>query len=258
MLDKFLIECWLSHKELQLYKICLKLWKSTASTIADMTNRERTSTYKMLTNMAANWFLYTQKDNNTTYFLPISIWSLKDSFDQKSQNISYISQNYELVTNEYNQIKSPYDYQTTINIYEWISWIKRTFDFIYDKMDQDWLLIAKCIASQTFDSMVNENFQISYIYSDFLQKMKNSHKVIHSYLWQWISIMESVLFTNSYENISNLPNSNNSSAIYIVADNIFMIIYSKSPKIIHITSNELANLFYFMLDSLSKNKIIEN
>ena len=156
MLDKFLSECSMNAKEIELYKICTKLWKSTAANIADIASRERTSTYKMLTNMANNWFLYTQKDKNTTYFLAMSISTLKDIFDQKSQNISLISQSYSLVTNEYNQLKSPYNHETTINIYEWISGIRKTFDIISDKMIKDNLLIVRCIASQTFDNMIKD------------------------------------------------------------------------------------------------------
>ena len=249
MLDKFLSECNMTIKEIDLYKICLKLGKSTASTIADMADRERTSTYKMLTNMSSNWFLYMQKDNNTTYFLPISIWALKDVFDQKSQNISLISQNYNLIINEYSQLKSPYQHETTINIYEWLNGIKKTFDEIYQIASEQNLLIVKCIASQTFDSMANSSIYISEVYSDFLANMQSSGKIIQSCLGQWMSLMENLLYTKSYDDITKLPNSNNSTVIYIVWSHIFMIIYQKTPKVIHITSQEFVNLFHFLLDS---------
>lgn len=62
--------------------------------------------------------------------------------------------------------------------------------------------------------------------------------------------MEQLVKSRSLDDIVDMPSSNDAVSVRIVGSQVFVMIYKKTPQIIHIGSTELANLLHFVIENL--------
>lgn len=65
-----------------------------------------------------------------------------------------------------------------------------------------------------------------------------------------MSLMEQLEHSFDLSAIADMPQANDATHLWIVGHDIFLIMCTKDPQVIHIHSKQVAGLLYFMVEQL--------
>lgn len=252
LLQRFLSSIGMTIKEQDIYNSVVSLGKTTASTVSAKLERERTSTLKLMQGMASKGWLISTAEHHTTYFLPTSLETIKGEFETSFSNMQLLQSQYNLIEQEYQLLQGTKTSDTTVRIYEWPTGLQEIYNLILGIIKTGHLVQVTCFASSTFTSLSGADKKLVNLYESFLKNLKTSWIGVVSYLWAWLNLMEHLRIGTSFDAISQMPQANDATQLRLVGKDIFMLIFNKHIQIIQITSQEMADLFHFIGDSLHK------
>jgi Sugar-specific transcriptional regulator TrmB len=236
--------------QIQIYCALIKLWSSPASTIADQLGRERTSTYKLMKQMVELGYLTQSMRHGAAVFTHIPLETLKCIRDHQVSQTMYVSDHYDIVAHEYEQMSVASANIPRITISQWINGLSHTFDLMEQLIIQYGLIRMTCIASLTFESLGSRNPDLDRLMSKF-QSILSQHKVsVDGYYATGMSLMEQ-LRTHLWP-LEDLPTSNDAVSLWIIADHVIVIMMQSQPQIITIQSRLYADLLLFVAGQLPK------
>ena len=252
LLHKYLTALWLSEKEIQIFSTVLQYWTTNASKVANHLWRERTSTYKLMKQLASQWYLTTSSKNSTTTFSCIDINQIKQRFTVKQQHINDLAAQTKSLTQERSLMSSSYEHQTTIKISEWAWWLDHIYQKIITLIKQENISYISSFASATFESSLWNEATIQHQYHTFLETLTSLNITTQSYLWTGLSLMEQLLVTTNKKDLADLPLHHDSIQVRLIGEHLFIMLFKKTPQIIHIHNTQLAALMHFIWSQLER------
>ncbi|HMY80813.1 MAG TPA: helix-turn-helix domain-containing protein [Candidatus Absconditabacterales bacterium] len=251
LIVKLLSQLGMNSIQIDIYLKCLEYTKSSASMIASSLGRERTSTLKMMQSMEKAGYLSQSKGGITTYFHPIPFEVLYKQFEQQTQESTVLIGQKELMLNEINTLtnKSP---DISCKLQDGINAVRYMYQTIISIIHHQNLLHISCIANNTFEAKSSLHPEVHLLTKEFIEIVHNKHVYIQSYLGEGMSLMEQLTISNDISQIIDYPNSNNTSQLWIVGSDIFIIIFKKNPQVVHLHNDSLANLMHFVIGQLDK------
>lgn len=249
MITDFLRQAGMSDKEQDIYLVVLKHGAISCNTVADQLARERTSTYKLMINMVSNGFLSHSKKQKTVLFSTTSLDAIQQIVQRKHEALQKITDNMDIIEQEYLQIQWAQHDHTSISIHEGKLWLHAIYWTILGIIEQHNYIHIKHLGSKTFQSFSNTNNSIQSEHERFINELTKREVVVYSHFAEGMELAESLSF-KKWIIWSDLASSNNAVSTRIIDHHIFIIIFKREPEIIHITNKEYANFLSFICDSL--------
>jgi sugar-specific transcriptional regulator TrmB len=249
MINEYFSNLWLNNKETEIFLTLYKFWTTRASTIAKYLNLERTNVYKILLSLVDLWLVITTtKSWVKNFYTDISL--IKRYLEKKTNNMKKLESNFDLMISELQKTKNKESKLPKITIFDWESWVKNSYNDIYENVLKKWLIQIKLFASNTFESQTNLQNELKIQSNKFYLKLKEKSINIETFLWNWILIMENISKTTQIDSLSDLPASNSAVNIFLVWDIIYIMIFKENPFCIKIDSEDLGNTMHFLFDNL--------
>lgn len=250
LLWQFLTSCGMNDKEIEIYQTLVKLGESGAQQVAQQTNRERTSTLRLMQAMVSRWRLGQTQHFHTTYFFAIPLETLQKQFREALDTMRYIEDNSSTLRQEYDQLQSTVRHDTSIKFYEGLSGIRVMYRTILNTLEQQWLIHIKCLYSATFESLSAEKKELSDEYQAFLWQLSDHHVMVQSIAGKGMSLIEDLVSGFGIDAVWEMPWSAGWVQLWIVWQDLRFVISKKEPQVIHIASGPLANFFHAVVEKI--------
>lgn len=137
-----------------------------------------------------------------------------------------------------------------ITIFENIDWLKNIYNDIISYLDKNWYFSIKMFASNLLDSYWDSNENVKNYRKEFLSNLKEKKISIDTFLWNWISLMESLWKLKDIDSLYGLPAANSSINIIIAGTIVYIIIFRDIPTWLKIDNEELAFSMHFIFEHL--------
>lgn len=246
IIKTYLEALWLTSKEQDIFVTTLQYWETNASKVAQHLGRERTSTYKMMQHLVQQGFLTTKKKSGTTVFSPINLHAIKKRFEIHQKTLTSLYDKQDDLDRERSALSSTYHHDTSIQIFEWLWWLQQVYQTILNTIDKEKLIHISCFASATFESQTFQDTSLTSKYQDFLSWLTKRRVTTQSYLGMGLALMEQLLVTTNIQDTTALPTRHESIQLRLIGDHIFIMLFKRSPQIIHIHNTQLAALMHFI------------
>ncbi len=167
---------------------------------------------------------------------------------------------YEKMTEEFHDIEvelqshKKWEIQNTpkITLYEWWEGVRNCYNNIANELIENGYKSCKLFASNTLSSRSGKSETINQYASDFLDKMEKEKLSIDTVLGNGIWLMETIWQLQNIGELRSLPTANESIQIFIAGGAVYILIFRQIPFAMKITSDELAGVFHFLLEQVSK------
>lgn len=253
LLQKFLVSCGMNEKEVEIYQTLVRLGESGAQQVAQQTNRERTSTLRLMQSMVSRWRLGQTQHFHTAYFFALSFDTLQKRFFETLDMMHHIQENSSTVQQEYDQLQSSVHHDTSIKLYEGMSGIRVMYRTIIKSLEDQWLIHIKCLYSATFESLSQTKKEYSDEYQAFLWQLSEHRVMVQSIAGKGMSLIEDLVSWFGMEAVNEMPWSAGWVQLWIVGKDLRFVVTKKEPQVIHIASGPLANFFHALVEKKANN-----
>ena len=250
LLVQFLTSCGMNEKEREIYQVLVKIWESSAQQVAQETNRERTSTLRLMQSMVSRWRLGQSQHFHTSHFFAVSLETLRREFEQSYHQMTALQENYTTIAQEYDQLQATTRHDTTIKLYEGISGIRVMYRTILQSLEEQWLIHIKCLYSATFESLSQTKKEYSDEYQAFLWQLTERHVMVQSIAGKGMSLIEDLVSGYGLDAVGEMPWAAWWVQLWIVGKDLRFVITKKEPQVIHIASGPLANFFHALVEKI--------
>jgi hypothetical protein len=110
--------------------------------------------------------------------------------------------------------------------------------------------VIKFFATNTFEDQISVHTTIKEYYENLFVRLQKQNITVDAYIGNGILILEQISRTPTLNQLSNLPAGNSSINLFLVGENIYIIIFKEVPFEIKIESGDFANVLHFMLEHL--------
>lgn len=249
MLNEYFSQLWLNNKEIDIFLTLYKFWTTRASTIAKYLNLERTNVYKILLSLVDLWIVITtSKWWVKNFYTDISL--IKRYVEKKQAEAKKLESNLDLMISHLQKTKNIESKLPKITIFDWETWVKNSYNDIFENISKKWYIQIKLFASNTFESQTSLQNEIKIQSNKFYSKLKDIWVNVETFLWNWIMIMENISKTTQIDSLNELPASNSAVNIFLVWKIIYIMIFKENPFCIKIDSEDLAYTMHFLFDNL--------
>lgn len=245
-------QLWFNKKETLIFSTLYKLWLQPASVIANSTWFERTYVYKVLLKFVKIGFIIESLKWWTKNFFISDLNYIKKYIVKENEKIKFLEQEFNNLEEIFEKEKIYSLWAPKIQTFEWINWLEKIYKDIFEYILQKWYISIKFFTSNINESESNTNDKIKKIWIAFFEKLKNNKINVEAYLWNGISLMENLSYTNKLENLYDLPAWNSSINIYIVWQILYIITFKEKPIWLKIDNVELWNTMHFIFENLKK------
>lgn len=248
---KYFEELWFNKNETNIFLTLYKLWIQPASVIANNIWIERTYVYKILVKFVWMWIVSETIKLWVKNFFIENLDVIKKHLKKQSDKLKKLEETYfdvekELLkTNNQNILWMP-----KINIFNWILWLSNIYNNIIESIEKWKYISIKLFASNTFESKGIINEEVKVITSTFFEELKIKKVSVEAFLWNWISLMETLTKINNINTLENLPAWNSAINIYLIWKTLYIIIFKDKPLWIKIENDELWDAMHFIFDNL--------
>lgn len=250
LLQNFLASCGMNEKEIEIYQALVKMWESSAQEVAQETNRERTSTLRLMQSMVSRWRLGQSQHFHTSHFFAVSLETLHREFEHSLFHMTQLQENYLHITQEYDKLQSTTRHDTMIKLYEGISGIRVMYRTILHSLEKQWLIHIKCLYSATFESLSQTKKEYSDEYLSFLEQLSHRHVTVQSIAGKGMSLIEDLVSGFDINAVNEMPWSAWWVQLWIVWQDLRFVISKKEPQVIHISNGPLANFFHALIEKM--------
>ena len=250
LLVQFLTSCGMNEKEREIYQVLVKIWESSAQQVAQETNRERTSTLRLMQSMVSRWRLGQSQHFHTSHFFAVPLETLRREFEETLHQMTQLQDNYTMITQEYDQLQATIRHDTMIKLYEGISGIRVMYRTILQSLEEQWLIHIKCLYSATFESLSQTKKEYSDEYQAFLWQLSERHVMVQSIAGKGMSLIEDLVSWYGLDAVGEMPWSAGWVQLWIVGKDLRFVITKKEPQVIHIASGPLANFFHALVEKI--------
>lgn len=189
---------------------------------------------------------------NNRLFAVVGLETLQQQFSQQLRKLNALQQDFWKIQQEYQQIQNHIQHRPGVELYEGELGIQQAYHHILSYLQKHKLIYCHCVASKTFESLAHNNKELHQLHTSFIEQLQKSSIHVHGIYAQGMSFMESLMSSHHYQDLLDLPNSNNAIQIRITGDLVTTFIMKKNPQIIQITSHELAMMRMFLAEQLEK------
>lgn len=250
LLTQFLASCGMNDKEVEIYQSLIKLGESSAQQVAQETNRERTSTLRLMKSMVSRWRLGQSQHFHTSHFFAVPLETLRREFEQSLTKMTQLQDNYTTIIQEYDQLQATVRHDTMIKLYEGLSGIRVMYRTILQSLQEQWLIHIKCLYSATFESLSQTQKEYSDEYQMFLAQLDARHVVVQSIAGKGMSLIEDLVSAYGFDAVGEMPWAAGWVQLRIVGQDLRFVVTKKEPQIIHILSGPLANFFHALVEKI--------
>jgi len=240
----------MNEKEREIYQALVKMWESSAQQVAQETNRERTSTLRLMQSMVSRWRLGQSQHFHTSHFFAVPLETLRREFEETLHQMTQLQDNYTTITQEYDQLQATTRHDTMIKLYEGISGIRVMYRTILQSLEEQWLIHIKCLYSATFESLSQTKKEYSDEYHAFLWQLAERHVMVQSIAGKGMSLIEDLVSGYGLDAVGEMPWVAWWVQLWIVGKDLRFVITKKEPQVIHIASGPLANFFHALVEKI--------
>jgi len=117
------MEYGFTEKEAMIYIASLELWQAPASKIARSIWENRITTYTVIKKLVDKWIMQSVQKSNSTFYSALNPTSLLEK-------VKNLHNKFTELLPDFLSLRSKYDNQPKVKIYEWFSWLKTLFEEI--------------------------------------------------------------------------------------------------------------------------------
>lgn len=246
-----------SLKEATIYSTLYTLGTQPASIIAHYTGFERTYVYKILLSFAQKNLISVTSVHGVKHFCIPDIALLKNYIREQEARYISLENNFDTIASELQSHKFTDSRELPkITLFEGSDGMRNCYDDIYATLREKWYHTCKLFASNTLSSRSGKSSVIDVYASNFFEKMKHARYTIDTTIGNGFWLMETIGKTTSIDALRDLPAGSESIQIYIAGENVYILIFREIPFGMKIASNELAQVFYFLLDQVGKKESV--
>ena len=243
-----------TDKEAEIFLAIYKFGPKPASTIANMTDIDRTYCYKVLSTMVHDKLL-----NETiikwvkNFFVP-NPEVLLDVLSQRQKKFDDLHNQFDGIKNEllsYETNKIAYAPQ--IILFEGNEWIQNLYKDIVDTIKKRKLLAIKFFASSTFTSQIMKNKAFEDFHTDFITDLSHKNIIIDGYIGSGVLTMESMDRITSNDDIKKIVPGYGSTHGYLIGKCLYMLQFKEVPLGFKIENFDMTDMFHFVFEHLKTN-----
>lgn len=229
----------------------IKLGAQPASVIAKHVKLDRTTTYRILKQLAKKKLLAESSHKGTTVFYLEKISDINHFLEQQQKQLQNLSNSFEDIIPELSAMRSSVQELPRIQIYEGFERLEVFFRDIINRAVEQELLLIRILGSNTFSQKLErkemgdliKNFQTELqkhtIESDILIAQGNLTR-------EWLTKMD------SFEAMANLPAAGGATNVILVGESVFMVSFRDFPVAIRIDHPDIAQTMHFLFDVSSR------
>ncbi len=241
-----------SQKESEIYLALYQLWVQPASIIAKYVKLERTSVYKILLSFAEKNLVAVTDRNGVKHFFIPDISVIRQYVENESSRLETMKQEYATVAMEIESHRKNAAYNMPkITLYEGEDGMRNCYENIYTSLKASGYRSCQLFASNTLHSRSGKSHAIEQYADAFFDTMKEEGFLIEAILGNGIDLMETIGRVSGVDELRSLPAANESIQIFIAGTNTYIIIFREIPFAMKISSNELAQVFRFLLEKMN-------
>ncbi len=252
-IKQYFLSLGFNDKEASIFVTLWKLWSKPASTIASVCGHERVYTYKVLQKFVSEGIIAETVSKGVKHFWIPSLDLLRQYVIRHEQKYAALDEQFAYVQTAFESLASSQQTATPkLQLFEQQSGIKVLFDDIIHEIMQQWLIMIKFFATNTFETQMLSNHTLASYSHDFIRKVQHKKISVQSYIADGSLTMEHISYLEQFAHIGELPAGNNAINIFIVGKVFYLIIYKDQPIGLKIESPELAWAIHFLLEQTVK------
>lgn len=238
----------LHGKQAEIFLSLYKFGAKPASSIAKMIGAERTNTYKALQSMVRSGYVAETSKAWVKHFFVADKNILRSKIEQEQREINEKQKWLPKLETELAKLDDQcISSMPQMRFFEGKSGITNLFDDMYNTINQNKYLVIKMFASNTLESQSTSQQSLRDYAKWFLDKIDSIWVRIEAYLGNGIMMLESLIKTFESKELTTLPAGNAAINLFIVWSVVYLLIYKQTPFGLKIESEELADVFHFLL-----------
>lgn len=246
---QYLHQLGYTDKEIELFLAVYQYGPKPVSTIAKLSNTERTYCYKLLQKLLADDLIQQTTEKNTKLFFVANDDILINRLHSQIHQLQMIEDSYEEVKQELALLRLNQQTRTPkIAIFDGQDSLKRVFQDILMTTQQKELLAITMFIPQTFATIAQQQPKYQQAFQWFLEQIENVGLTINGVLWQGVLLMEQLIATNEFDQLRALSIGIDTTQWFLVGDTLYMIQYKQLPLAVKITSPDLAEMLRFLFE----------
>lgn len=251
MLNDYLISCWLSPKEIELYLKVFQQWPKTATQLAYATGIERTNCYKIIQKLITEWLIQAGEKNGVKQFRVEKPDSIKTYLEHKKQKIEKLEADFDSVEHELQRLRSRTSGALPkIRLFEQ----QHGLDSLYESMSQSikdqWVSVIQLYASDTLESSWQRDTQISKLSQAFYENIQKQDVKVELRKGIGINLIEQINHSQFEGDIKSLSHGSGASQLRIIWSSLFIIMFKDIPVGMKIESGELSYMIFALLQKI--------
>ncbi len=246
-------EIWLSKIQAEIFVNIYKFGAKPASSIAKMVGWERTNIYKTLQSMVRQWYIAETLKSWIKHFFVADKNILRNKIEQKQKELNEKYNKLpqleaELIKLDEKRVSSA----PQMRFFEWKSGMTNLFNDMYFYLSQKQYLSIKMFASNTLESQSTSQQSLRDYAKWFFDKIQKNNINVDAYLGNGILMLENLFFTKDISEVLSLPAGNSAINLFLVWSSVYILIHKQNPFGLKIESEELAEVFHFLLKQMDK------
>lgn len=251
---KFFQQLGFDEKTIDILLSTIKLGAQPASVIAKHAKIDRTTTYRILKQLAQKKLLAESSHKGTTVFYLEKISDINHFLDQKKKELENLSGTFEAIIPELSAIRSSVQELPRIQIYEGFDRLEVFFRDIINRSIEQKLLLIRILGSNTFFQQL-ERKELGNIIKNFQQDLKNNSIKSDILIAQGNLTREWITTMTSFEAMANLPAAGGATNVILAGESVFMVSFRDFPVAIRIDHPDIAQTMHFLFDIAEKKKL---
>lgn len=232
----------------------IKLGAQPASIIAKHSKLDRTTTYRILKQLAQKKLLAESSHKGTSVFYLEKISDINHFLQEQQKQLQTLSSSFEQIIPELSAMRSSVQELPRIQIYEGFERLEVFFRDIINRALEQELLLIRILGSNTFFQKL-ERKEMGELTKNFQKELK-SHAIEADILIaqgnltrEWLTKMD------SFEAMANLPAAGGATNVILVGESVFMVSFRDFPVAIRIDHPDIAQTMHFLFDIAEKKKL---
>lgn len=229
----------------------IKLGAQPASVISKHAKLDRTTTYRILKQLAKKKLLAESSHKGTTVFYLEKISDINHFLEQQQKQLQNLSSTFEQIVPELSAMRSSVQELPRIQIYEGFERLEVFFRDIINRAIEQELLLIRILGSNTFSQKL-ERKEMGELIKNFHKELQN--KAIESDILiaqgnltrEWLTKMD------SFEAMAKLPAAGGATNVILVGESVFMVSFRDFPVAIRIDHPDMAQTMHFLFDVSSR------
>ncbi len=247
-LQQYLASLWFEQKQSEIFLATYQYWPKPASTIASLSQSERSYCYKFLEELVKEWLVEQTLIKHTKHYYVVTSDVLLQRIHNQQEKLDAIKSSYHEAKIMFDMVwKNHASYIPKIQQFEWVEWIRQRYDDMLQHIESQSLLVVQCTLTTLFSSQVTKYIDLQKLYNQFLADLHHRDIVVQWHIGSGWLIVESMCHVDTVDYLSSVSVGHQSVQLWIVWDITYIWLFRQLPIGIKLRSPDMADLLQTMM-----------